>query len=362
MMRTPVTRALGCLLLVGLLAGPSGACTCFCLDTPDGPVFGSNLDLFFPGDGLVFINRRGIAKEGFPLQAGTTGRTVKWIPRYGSVTFNVAGREWAFGGMNEAGLVLGSMELRKSEFPERDERPGLPIGPWAQYVLDTCGSVEEAIGVDAQVRVEDAARPVHYLIVDARGNCAAIEWMDGEFVCHTGASLPVKAMSNMSYARALAAFQRGGPRWWWSNPGRSAERFAAAQARNHSYDAKRDTDAVKYAFETLTRVVAAPHTKWNIVYDIAQRTVWYRSAASPAVKHLSLGDFDLSGEAPLLMLDVNAAVEGNVRQCFKPYDSDVNLQIFRTLCDRYGMAISEEEAVAIMRHLESFKPAPRAEE
>ena len=45
------------------LAGSSWACTSFCLDTPDGPVFASNLDLFIPGDGIVFVNRRGMGKE-----------------------------------------------------------------------------------------------------------------------------------------------------------------------------------------------------------------------------------------------------------------------------------------------------------
>ncbi|MEN6425618.1 MAG: linear amide C-N hydrolase [Phycisphaerales bacterium] len=355
-MRTSVATARRCLLLTCLLVGPSLACTCFCFDTPDGPVFGSNLDLFFPADGLVFVNRRGIAKEGFPSQVGTTGKAAKWISKYGSVTFNLAGREWAFGGMNEAGLVLGSMELLKSEFPQRDERPGLPIGPWAQYVLDTCGTVQEAIQVDSKVRIEDEAAPVHYLIADAKGNCVAIEWLDGEFVCYAGETLPVKAMSNMRYDRALAAFKRGGPRWWWSNPGRSAERFAAAHARSESYDPDQNPDVVKYAFDTLTKVVAAPHTKWCMVYDIGKRQIWYGSAASPATKHISLANLDLSSEAPLLMLDVNAQIEGDVERHFRPYDSAVNLKVLRTLCERYGMSISEEEARGIVRHLDSFKP------
>jgi penicillin V acylase-like amidase (Ntn superfamily) len=227
-MRTPLTTALCGLLLSCLLIGSSRACTCFCLDTPDGPVFGSNLDLFIPGDGLVFINQRGIAKESFPSLAGATGRTAKWVSRYGSVTFNLAGREWAFGGMNEAGLVLGTMELRASEFPRRDERPALPIGPWAQYVLDTCGTVREAIQVDSKVRIEDPAPPVHYLIADADGDCAALE--------------------------------------------------------------------------------------------------------------------------------------GNVEQSFTDYDHDVNLKVFRTLCARYKVKISEQEAIDIMRHLEGFKPVRREAE
>jgi choloylglycine hydrolase len=113
-MRTIITALFCSLLAICTLLDNSQACTTFCLNTPHGPVFGSNLDLLIPGDGLVFINQRGIAKKGL----NTTGGIAKWVSKYGSVTFNLAGREFAFGGMNEAGLVVGSMELRNSEFSE----------------------------------------------------------------------------------------------------------------------------------------------------------------------------------------------------------------------------------------------------
>ena len=88
-MRALIQTGFLCLLLLGPLVGSSNSCTDFCFDTPGGPIFGCNLDLFIPGDGLVFINPRGIAKEGF--QESTTGETAKWVSKYGSVTF----RGWA---------------------------------------------------------------------------------------------------------------------------------------------------------------------------------------------------------------------------------------------------------------------------
>lgn len=353
-MRAFTTVVFAGLLLTCLQVGSAGACTTFCMDTSEGPIFGANLDFFAPADGLIFINRRGIAKQGF--SASPSGATAEWVSTYGSVTFSLAGREFAFGGMNEAGLVIGMMELRAGEFPKADERPPLTVGTWAQYVLDTCSSLEDVVHLDARVRIEDEAPANHFLVADANGNTAAIEWLDGRLVVHVGDSLPVKAMSNMRYDRALTAFERGGPRWWWSNPGQSAERFAGAAARNGGYDASRET-AVNYAFVTLTQVVAAPHTKWNIVYDIAKREVWFRSAESPNIKHLSLHAFDMSCDAPLLMLDVNAPLTGNVEQSFIPFDHDVNLAVFRTLCAVYDIKVSEKEAVDLMRLIESFECA-----
>ncbi len=211
-MRALATSVLCCLLLICSQGGPAHACTSFVMDTPDGPVFGANCDLFIPGDGLVFVNQRGIEKEGW--QTSTTGETAKWTSEYGSVTFNLCGREFAWSGMNEAGLVVSSMQLASGEYPKPDEKLPLSDGNVLQYMLDTCGSVDEAIRMCSLVRVEDKGAPSHYLLADESGNCAAIEYIDGQFLCHTGESLPVRAMANMPYARSAEAYERGGTRWW----------------------------------------------------------------------------------------------------------------------------------------------------
>jgi penicillin V acylase-like amidase (Ntn superfamily) len=341
------------LLLAPPLGGPARACTSFLMDTPDGPVFGTNLDLFIPGDGLVLVNRRGVEKESY--QTGATGERARWTSKYGSVTFNVAGREFVWGGMNEAGLVMSSMELRTGEYPRPDARPALFDGNWGQYVLDTCGSVEEVIRTNSLVRVRDQGYTSHYLVADADGDCVAIEYIDGRFVYHTGGDMPVMALTNMRYERALYAYEHGGTRWWWSNPGRSAERFAACQARSEHYDAARDTSAVDYAFGTLVYYVAAPHTRWSIVFDIARRKIFFRSDQSPAYKHISLDAFDFSCNAPKLMLDVNAPLEGNVATYFEPYDPGVNLDVFRTFCDRFGIEVSERDALDLTGFFDDFQ-------
>jgi choloylglycine hydrolase len=138
------------------------------------------------------------------------------------------------------------------------------------------------------VRIEDPAPPVHFLIADARGHCAVIEWLGGKFVCHTGKTLPVKALSNSIYDQALGIYKRGGSHWWERDRGLTNERFAKAAERNAGYKTSGESNPIKYAFGTLTKVVAAEHTKWNIVYDISKRQIFFRSVASPTLKYLSL--------------------------------------------------------------------------
>jgi hypothetical protein len=93
------------------------------------------------------------------------------------------------------------------------------------------------------------------------------------------------------------------------------------------------------------------------VYDIAKREIWYGTARSKPAEHISFDNLDFSCEGPLLMLDVNASLEGDVEKSVTPYDRDVNVTVFRTLCARYGIEISEEDAIGIMQHFEGFKSA-----
>lgn len=312
----------------------------------------------------MFINRRGIAKEGY--WSGPTGETATWVSEYGSVAFSLLGREFAWSGMNEAGLAVSTMELRMGAFPEPDERPPLSVPSWAQYVLDTCGSVQEVIALDSLVRVQDVT-PNHYLVVDASGDCVAIEWLDGQFVYYTSDDLPIKALANAPYAAGIAYIDHGAipP----ANPGQSVERVAAAADMIERFGEDPDASPVDYSLQVLTETVVAPkkwwsnlfnepYTRWSIVYDIAQRQVHFRTVESPAVKYLALTSFDLACDASVVMLDVNAELAGNVEQSFKPYDYEINLKVFREFCERWGVEVSKGDAIELMRLFESFECAP----
>ena len=303
----------------------------------------------------MFVNQRGIEKSGY--MESTTGEVLEWVSEYGSVTFSLAGREFAWGGVNEAGLVISTMELSSGEWPKPDERPALSDGTWVQYVLDTCSTVEEVTQLNSIVRIEEKAGQSHYLFADKDGDCGAIEYRDGEFFCYVDETLPVRAMANMPYERSAYAFEHGGTRWWWSNPGQSAERVIAAERRTHNFDAARDTSAVNYAFGTLVHYVAAPHTRWSIVFDLDDRDVWYRTDQSQTYKHISLDWFDFSCDGEFLMLDVNADLDGDVRDQFVPHDPAVNLELFSTFCARWGIKVPEEGAAGLMEHFNSFECA-----
>ena len=123
------------------VAGP--ACTSFRLDNGGYPIHGANLEHGHVYKGLLYVNRRNIAKEG--LDPATTGEIARWTSRYGSLTFNLVGYEFPWGGMNEAGLSFSTMSLRESQSPAPDKRPPLQEPLYAQYLLDNCSTVEEVM-------------------------------------------------------------------------------------------------------------------------------------------------------------------------------------------------------------------------
>jgi len=118
-MKKNALAVLSILSLACLLVNPSLACTTFCLKNRGEVLFGGNYDWMI-GDGLVFVNKRGVAKQ---ATVEESEHQAQWVSKYGSVTFNQYGRENPMGGMNEAGLVVEVMWLAETEYPKEDARP-----------------------------------------------------------------------------------------------------------------------------------------------------------------------------------------------------------------------------------------------
>ncbi|MET0752601.1 MAG: linear amide C-N hydrolase, partial [Pyrinomonadaceae bacterium] len=148
-MKKFATFALSFLLLSSLLFQSAFACTTFCLKSNNEVLFGRNYDWMI-GDGLVFVNKRGVSKTSTKEE-----NPAKWISKYGSLTFNQYGRETPMGGMNEAGLVIELMWLDGTKYPAKDKRPALDVLEWIQYQLDTSATTEEVLKNIENVRIED---------------------------------------------------------------------------------------------------------------------------------------------------------------------------------------------------------------
>ncbi len=169
-------------ILVAAAFVPAGtralACTTFALDSAGTRVVGKCYD-WHMGQGLVVINKRGVAKRAMTLDPAD--RPAAWRSRHASVTFNQYGVEMPNGGMNDAGLVVEVMWLDSSTLPRRDDRPAVTELQWIQLQLDSYSTAAAVAEHAKDVRVARAHGRVHYLACDAR-ECAAIEFVAGELV------------------------------------------------------------------------------------------------------------------------------------------------------------------------------------
>lgn len=315
------------LLVLFLVLGYSfsDACTTFFIHKDGKMVFGRNYD-WMTGNGMVCTNQRGLAKTSAKTQ---DGETISWISKYGSITFNQYGKEFPTGGMNEKGLVVELMWLDGTEYPKPDNRPSIGVLQWIQYQLDNCSTVDELIATDSKLRIASVGTtPLHYLVADANGNAATIEYMNGKMLVHTGKDLPVAVLTNDSYASALKQTNAGTnkSKSTFSFGNNSIDRFARACDKVKEYSTA-DGSVIDYSFSILTEVAQGSHTKWSIVYDVKEKKVYFKSLAFPNVKHIAFSDFDFRCSQVSKAWDLNQAGQGAVAGLFKPFSLEMNDRI-----------------------------------
>lgn len=305
------------------ISATGSACTTFFIQKNGEMVLGKNYDWMTP-TGMIHTNLRGMLKTSLPLD---DTKTFQWTSQYGSTTFNQFGKEFPNGGMNEKGLVIELMWLSDSRFPPKDNRPALSVLQWIQYQLDRHSTVEEVINSDKAVRIVSLGTPQHYLVADAKGNVATIEFIDGKMVVHRDAAMPYPVLANDTYAASLNSYR--------SNRSlvNSQDRFANACTMVQQYQANDvPTPVVDYSFDILQKVAQPNFTQWSIVYDIRHKNIHFKVNGRREARVIETGRFDYSPNAAPLSLALNDPFNGNVNNRFTPYSSSQNAAcIFRAV-------------------------------
>ena len=323
-MKKKVVAILSFLFLLGCPFTQARACTTFCLVGRGEVLFGANYD-FDIGDGLIFVNKRGVAKT---AQLGDSSRPAKWVSRYGSISFNQFGRENPTGGMNEMGLVVQLMWLDQTEYP-KDGRPTVGTQEWIQYVLDISATTLEALRNAETVRIVSEVK-LHYLVSDKTGSTASIEFLNGKLVVHSGAQLKVSALTNNTYDESLN-YAKTTPIGKATTDG-SFDRFTRAAEKTRSFENQPGTqqEEIDYAFNILSDVrqkgytSTTSKTQWSIVYDQKRGKIYFRTLANAQIRSIDARAFEYACGTPVKMFDVNATESGDVTAKFTNYTRKAN--------------------------------------
>ena len=158
------------------------SCTCFTASTPEGErIFGRNFDFpyspsmlikTYPDNGYASLAMVNLAFLGYDKDKLPVGLSA--IP-------TLIGPYLPFDGMNEKGLVIACMATRDEPQPEATGKIMLNTTTVMRLVLDKAATVDEAISILKNYDVYFSQGIVnHYLIADASGNSAVIEFAQGE--------------------------------------------------------------------------------------------------------------------------------------------------------------------------------------
>lgn len=339
-------------ITIGALRGGED-CTAIVLDNDGHTVFGANFDHDLTDEGLVFINKRGVVKTS--IHAGTTGRYARWTVRYASISFNLVGYQYAWGGMNERGLSMSSMSLDETRQPGEDARPPLDSGEWVQYILDTCATVADVIATDSKVRIFTVD---HYLVADRDGNAVVIEFLNGRMVTHAAPDLPVAALTNNRYEDSYPAWERLRRHGNYTGHGSSLQRFCLAADRVDGFRPTTDAGAVDFAFDTLDEVrgqrFSVFPTNWSLVFDTKNLRAYFRTIRKRRIRWVDLKDFDLRCGAPVKMFDIHDGRSGDVADEFFDFDFDLNRNHLEHFLNVWGVDISHQDVTWILNHFDGF--------
>ena len=168
--------------LSGKQTGNGFACTSFQARNAesDGWLFGRNYDFFkdpslvlksYPKDGYASISTCDLSHLGYNLE--------KLPVSLASKALCLAAIYAPMDGMNEKGLCISIMALPKQAALQDTGKPVAATSILMRLILDRCATVDEALELVSSVDVrhdQGAGGGYHYLVADASGNCAAIEF------------------------------------------------------------------------------------------------------------------------------------------------------------------------------------------
>jgi penicillin V acylase-like amidase (Ntn superfamily) len=315
------------LLLLSLASNDMFACTTFCINKNGQIVFGRNYD-WVTGAGIVNTNQRDLFKTS--LKVGNAA-TISWISAYGSITFNQYGKEFPTGGMNEKGLVVELMWLDGTRYPAADNRPAVGVLQWLQYQLDNAATVADVINSDTKIRIDENDTPLHYLVADAAGNVATIEFLNGKMTVHQEKGLPFPVLTNDTYATsaqtAKPIVEKGSGVSLNNN---SLDRFVKACSMVKKFsETDMEMPVTDFAFSILDKVAQGSYTKWSIVYDISNKKIHFKTDVNRDIKTIQFSFFDLACSKPATMFNMNQGGKGDISKLFIVPDKKIKQQVLR---------------------------------
>jgi choloylglycine hydrolase len=243
----------------------------------------------------------------------------------------------------------------------RQRTPGHSVSvlQWIQFQLDNFATTEEVINSDALLRIDSKDVPLHYLVADASGNVASIEFLEGKMVVHKGRELPFPVLTNSTYASSADAENNYLKRKDGILPGdNSLDRFVTTCDMIQQFKAKNISMPVTdFAFSILDKVSQGDYTKWSIVYDISHKEIHFKTQSNRDIKIIRFKEFDFSCTSTAKMYNMNQQGTGDITAGFVMPDKDLKRNIIALAVAESSkyVTISDKEKERMLIYEEGMK-------
>jgi predicted choloylglycine hydrolase len=163
---------------------------------------------------------------------------------------------WPFDGMNERGLAIGMAAVPESELPSNPANPTTGSLEIMRIVLDRAETVPEAIEIFEAYNLDMLGGPwLHYLIADASGEAALIEFNAGQMLVYPNQEGWQHA-TNFLHSHHTDSFSGVCPR------------YDRIQATLSSVDGAIDTESALTLLQEVSQDGQASSTQWSVIYNL----------------------------------------------------------------------------------------------
>lgn len=316
-------------IFILLQAVPSFGCSVFMLKDAQGKAqwLGKSYDWEL-GHGAIFVNQRNRFKKNAYSQSP---KEFFWLSKYGSLTFSQFGKEFPVSGVNEKNLVVETLRLNSSMYPEISPEGSARLNElqWVQYILDTAASVKEAISQSSKIDILPLYTKVHYFVCD-QAECATFEYLNKKLVINrTGSDKKFSVLTNSEYIEGLNSLKKysefGGPDIIPQGYNSNA-RFARLSAQ-----IKLSPQAIDSAniFQRLLSVRNLNRTQWSLVYNLQEKSVEFFTKETLGHKLIRYNELVFDCFEETVVFDMNSKTQGEITSSLEKMNPEFNKNLIR---------------------------------
>jgi choloylglycine hydrolase len=275
-----------CFLFISTLSnGQPLRCSAFA-SNENKALVGKNLDWEF-GNGLVIFNPKNAVKESIVGK-----QPLSWKSKFSSITFNQFGKNLPLGGINDAGLVIEELSTWPVDYSNDSSLSCINEFEWVQYNLDSYATISEVIENINNYSISKFFFGLHFIIAESSGNSAIVEFINGKAEISHKNNLPFLALTNNNYKELIKSYNH------YQDSPRNNLNVSQSQDRFIKLTELLKANSVYTSFSAMNILdsVKVIDTRWQIVYDISDLKIYYKTDLSETTDSVSFLDFNFDDD------------------------------------------------------------------